>query len=78
MAGTTSLFWALDGCLRALQKMVECGGPMENPHALAKGKILEVKMTFMDSTVVRAHRHASGAPPKRAIRHRHWAGLVEN
>ena len=35
---------------------------------LQKANVLEVKVAFMDSTVVRAHRHAAGARKKGAAR----------
>lgn len=38
MAGTSSIFWTLDGGLYALQKMGSAGNFMESSHALTKGK----------------------------------------
>ena len=35
---------------------------------LQKAKVLEVKVAFMDSTVIRAHRHAAGARKKGAAK----------
>ena len=35
---------------------------------LQKARVLEVSVAFMDSTVVRAHKHAAGARKKRAVR----------
>ena len=36
---------------------------------LQKIRILKVKVAFIDSSIVRAHRHAAGSRKKRAIRH---------
>ncbi|MDO5483332.1 MAG: transposase, partial [Desulfovibrionaceae bacterium] len=36
---------------------------------LQKAKVLEVKVAFIDSTVVRAHRHAAGARKKGGAKH---------
>lgn len=43
MEGASSMFWALDGSLYALQKMGRAWSFMENSHALAKSKCSEGK-----------------------------------
>lgn len=43
MEDASSMFWALDGRLYALQKMGRAWSFMENSHALAKSKCSEGK-----------------------------------
>lgn len=64
MEGASSMFWALDDSLYALQKKGRTWSLMENSYALAKSKCSEGKNSIMDSTIIRAHRYAAGASKK--------------
>jgi transposase len=50
------------------QRWIQRGVWWDMLRLLKRLKGIELKLVFLDSTVVRAHQHAAGAAPKKAIR----------
>jgi transposase len=57
----------------------EKAGYWQAVFAIVPGYLEAVERLLFDSTTVRAHPHAAGAPQKKGARkHKHWAAVVED